>query len=261
MRVRAAGTASPLRPWPGADLSATLVADGVTVVRGPALVLSEVALTVAPGTRLGVVGPNGTGKSTLLQALSGALLPDSGSVHLAPPTAGVGGMWVQFVQVILALSGVEAIASMTGVMKTNPGSDPEKPQVSKTASKALLVVAVEVVIATVVLGWAMLSIPTSFAPELTAHKEDMLRYLADYYGALAVSPAVGTALGIVVGVVFGLLLFSAVNTAVVALIGVIYMMAQDGELPKQLVRLNKNGVPLIPLIVAIAIPILSLIHI
>jgi hypothetical protein len=29
----------------------------------------------------------------------------------------------------------------------------------------------------------------------------------------------------VVGVVFGLLLFSAVNTAVVALIGVIYMMA------------------------------------
>ena len=61
-----------------------------------------------------------------------------------------------------------------------------------------------------------------------------------------------------VGVVFGLLLFSAVNTAVVALIGVIYMMAQDGEMPRQLARLNRHGVPRIPLFVAVAIPIVVL---
>jgi ATPase subunit of ABC transporter with duplicated ATPase domains len=48
-------------------VSATLVADGVTVLRGPSLILSDVSLTVAPGSRLGVVGPNGVGKSTLLQ--------------------------------------------------------------------------------------------------------------------------------------------------------------------------------------------------
>jgi ATPase subunit of ABC transporter with duplicated ATPase domains len=71
-------------------VSATLVADGVTVVRGPSLVLSEVSFTVAPGTRVGVVGPNGAGKSTLLHVLAGALVPDAGSVHLAPPSATVG---------------------------------------------------------------------------------------------------------------------------------------------------------------------------
>ncbi len=72
------------------------------------------------------------------------------------------------------------------------------------------------------------------------------------------APWFGDAFGLVVGVVFGLLLFSAVNTAVVALIGVIYMMAQDGEMPRQLARLNRHGVPRIPLFVAVAIPILVL---
>ena len=71
-------------------MSATLVAAGLTVVRGPVLVLSEVSLTIAPGSRTGVVGPNGAGKSTLLAALAGQLEPDSGSVSLAPPTATVG---------------------------------------------------------------------------------------------------------------------------------------------------------------------------
>ena len=72
------------------------------------------------------------------------------------------------------------------------------------------------------------------------------------------APGVGQVLSIIVGVVFGLLLFSAVNTAIVALIGVVYMMAQDGEMPRQLARLNRHGVPLIPLFVAVAIPIVVL---
>jgi nucleotide-binding universal stress UspA family protein len=58
--------------------------------------------------------------------------------------------------------------------------------------------------------------------------------------------------------VFGLLLLSAVNTAVVALIGVVYMMAQDGEMPRQLAKLNSHGVPRIPLIAAVAVPIVVL---
>jgi ATPase subunit of ABC transporter with duplicated ATPase domains len=71
-------------------VSATLVASDLTVVRGPSLVLSNVSLTVAPGSRVGVVGPNGVGKSTLLTALAGRLVPDTGSVALSPPTATVG---------------------------------------------------------------------------------------------------------------------------------------------------------------------------
>ena len=71
-------------------MAATLVASGLTVVRGPLLVLSEVGLTVAPGTRVGVVGPNGVGKSTLLSCLAGALEPDAGTVHLSPASANVG---------------------------------------------------------------------------------------------------------------------------------------------------------------------------
>ena len=86
----------------------------------------------------------------------------------------------------------------------------------------------------------------------------MLRFLAEYYGSLAVGPAAGQIFGIIVGAIFGLLLVSAVNTAIVALIGVIYMMAQDGEMPRQLARLNRHGVPKIPLFIAVGIPIVIL---
>ena len=71
-------------------MSGTLFATDVTVVRGPLLVLSKVSATIAPGTRLGVVGPNGVGKSTLLACLAGDLTTDSGSVTRAPVTANVG---------------------------------------------------------------------------------------------------------------------------------------------------------------------------
>ena len=178
--------------------------------------------------------------------------------HLEPPHTDLETRWVQFVGVILALSGVEAIANLTGVMKLDANATLEAPKVTRTATKAILFVAIEVVAGTALLGWAMLSLPKSFAPELEAHKEDMLRFLGERYGALVRGPWFGDAFSLFVGVVFGLLLISAVNTAIVALIGVTYMMAQDGEMPRQFARLNKHGVPRIPLIVAVAIPIVVL---
>jgi len=69
---------------------ATLVASGLAVVRGAQVVLDGVSLTVAPGDRLGVVGPNGVGKSTLLRALAGLERLDAGRVDLAPTDASVG---------------------------------------------------------------------------------------------------------------------------------------------------------------------------
>jgi len=192
----------------------------------------------------------------IIVALSGSHL---GTTHLEPQHQNFSVVWVQFVGVILALSGVEAVANITGVMKLDPDSTPNKPKVTRTAAKAIIPVAIEVVIGTAVLGWAMLSVPKSLGPQLLAHKEDMLRFLGEYYGRITITPAFGEIFGIVVGAVFGLLLFSAVNTAVVALIGVVYMMAQDGEMPRQLARLNRHGVPLIPLIAAVVIPIVVLV--
>src|SRR3954452_9811253 len=184
--------------------------------------------------------------------------PHLNLAHLEPRHTDLETVWVQFVGVILALSGVEAIANLTGVMKLDPNATPDRPKVTRTATKAILPVAIEVVCGTALLGWAMLSLPKSFAPELISHKEDMLRFIGERYAESVGGVWFGQAFSIFVGVVFGLLLVSAVNPAIVALIGVIYMMAQDGEMPRQFARLNKHGVPRIPLIVAVAIPILVL---
>ncbi|WP_344681128.1 ABC-F family ATP-binding cassette domain-containing protein, partial [Saccharopolyspora taberi] len=62
---------------------AHLNATGIHLARGGRPVLSGVDLTVSAGDRLGVVGENGRGKTTLLQVLAGTLPPDSGSVHRA----------------------------------------------------------------------------------------------------------------------------------------------------------------------------------
>jgi amino acid transporter/nucleotide-binding universal stress UspA family protein len=185
-------------------------------------------------------------------------LPRLTTTHLEWPAGGFGTTWVSFVGVILALSGVEAIANMTGVMKLEDNGPGRPPSIRKTASRAIFVVAVEVVLGTAILGWAMLSVPKDNAPVLKEHSEYMLKYLGEHYGTLAVNPAVGTAFGWIVGVVFGVLLLSAVNTAIMAVIGVIYMMAQDGDFPRQLGKLNTHGVPLLPLFVATGLPVLIL---
>src|SRR6267154_2940712 len=123
--------------------------------------------------------------------------------HLEPPHTDLETVWVQFVGVILALSGVEAIANLTGVMKLDPNSSPERPKVTRTATKAIVPVAIEVVFGTALLGWAMLSLPKFFAPQLTDHKEDMLRFLGEYYAGLVGGAWFGQAFSIFVGVVFG----------------------------------------------------------
>ncbi|HET6965488.1 MAG TPA: ABC-F family ATP-binding cassette domain-containing protein [Acidimicrobiales bacterium] len=61
-----------------------LSARQVTVARGNQTVLDEVSLSVDRGSRLGVVGPNGVGKSTLLRVLAGLQRPDEGRVERAP---------------------------------------------------------------------------------------------------------------------------------------------------------------------------------
>ncbi|MFC4009118.1 ABC-F family ATP-binding cassette domain-containing protein [Nonomuraea purpurea] len=62
---------------------AHLNATDLHLARGGRPVLTGVDLTVSPGDRLGVVGENGRGKTTLLQVLAGSLVPDAGTVHRA----------------------------------------------------------------------------------------------------------------------------------------------------------------------------------
>jgi iron complex transport system ATP-binding protein len=53
-----------------------------TIGYGEEPVLREISLTVTPGEVLGIVGPNGVGKSTLIRAVSGVINPSAGKVMI-----------------------------------------------------------------------------------------------------------------------------------------------------------------------------------
>ena len=55
--------------------------EGVGVTMADRILFAGLAVTVATGDRLGVVGINGTGKSTLLRVLAGRMSPDAGAVR------------------------------------------------------------------------------------------------------------------------------------------------------------------------------------
>jgi nucleotide-binding universal stress UspA family protein len=186
-------------------------------------------------------------------------LPHLSTVNLKPLDPHIGPNWLAFTGMILTLSGVEAIANLTGVMKLDPGSTMAEPRVSRTSVLAIVVVSIEVVLGTALLGWAMLSLPSELETVLQDRWQDMLSVLAEQYGKAPFGPlgARGAHLfGVTTGIIVGLLLLSAVNTAVAALIGLIYMLARDGEMPRAFTRLNSFGVPWWPLGIATLLPII-----
>jgi len=159
--------------------------------------------------------------------------------QLAPLSGGLIHNWGIFVGIILSISGIETVSNMTGVMR-----DP-----ARTSRNAILTVLTKVVVATVFLSLAMFAIPG-----LHGHTEDMIRYLGEFY--------IGDWFGFAVGIALGMLLISAGNTAMTGLISLQFLMAVDAELPVQLRRLNKYGVPEIPVLIAAGAPIaiLMVIH-
>jgi ATPase subunit of ABC transporter with duplicated ATPase domains len=59
---------------------------GVSKSHGAQVVLEDASLEIGPRARVGLVGPNGVGKSTVLRLLAGEEAPDRGAVALDPPT-------------------------------------------------------------------------------------------------------------------------------------------------------------------------------
>ncbi len=201
--------------------------------------------------------------------------------------------WHSLVRIILALSGVEAVANMTGLMKQ---------PVVKTARKTIWPVLAEVVILNMVFGIALTGLPRLVdvhtpdyvkyemsgggagahaqpqahapgsgppsagpaapiepPPEVKEYRDTAVKLLAVASGERFGGVSLGSLMGWVSGIVFGLLLLSAANTAIMALVSVLYALAGDKELPRPLLRLNYSGVPWIGLMIAAVCPALLLI--
>ncbi|HEX2837139.1 MAG TPA: amino acid permease [Phycisphaerales bacterium] len=194
-------------------------------------------------------------------------------------------MWESLVRIVLALSGVEAVASMTGLMKL---------PVEKTTKRTIWPVLFEVIVLNAVFCIALnalparqattmpdyvryeermglssdLTLPPDATPEQQAafelekertqevkeYRQTAVKVLAEHAGTTAMGAKAGRWLGIASGIVFGLLLLSAVNTAIMAMVSVCYALAQDDELPSSLRRLNYSGVPWVGLLIACALP-------
>src|SRR5437762_5143677 len=114
---------------------------------------------------LNLLGPKQTGGLAFLISVPTAIvvvvlglfsLPHMGEAigHLQPLHGGFWQNWAGFVGIVLALSGVEAIANATGVMQLDPGSTDEKPSMRKTATTAILWMKIDVCIFTALFGLA-----------------------------------------------------------------------------------------------------------
>lgn len=209
----------------------------------------------------------------LPMVLEGVKTVTTGHVSISSPLD----MWENLVRVILALSGLEAVANMTGLMKQ---------PVAKTSRRTIFPVLVEVVILNMIFGLAINALPElkpvevphyvqyerggpdgtdpklksgDIPNEVKEYRDTAMRQLAEHATTQATGNVrAGQIAGIVSGIIFGLLLISAVNTAIMAMVSVKYAMSVDGELPHQFKKLNYSGVPWLGLVIACILPALLL---
>jgi ATP-binding cassette subfamily F protein uup len=67
----------------GRTANKLLVAENLQFSYAGRRLFSQVGFTLAPGDRLGLLGPNGSGKTTLMRLLAGELAPEQGSIRQA----------------------------------------------------------------------------------------------------------------------------------------------------------------------------------
>src|SRR5215468_5107163 len=194
---------------------------------------------------LNLLGPKHTGGLAFLISVPTVLvvialgvlsIPHLGTAwhNLQPLHGSFDRNWAAFVGIVLALSGVEAIANATGVMKLDPGTTDAEPCVTKTSTPAILIVMIEVCVFTALFGLAAHALNglevvngDVNAPGAEGVRDYMLRYMGQIFVGGAIAPAVGHLFAVVVSIVFAFLLLSASNTAIVDLIMIQFLMGRD----------------------------------
>src|SRR4051794_3673809 len=167
---------------------------------------------------LNLLGPRHTGGLAFLISVPTVIvvvvlalfsMPHMGEAigRLEPLRGGFWTNWNGFVGIVLALSGVEAIANATGVMRLDRGSTDARPRVTKTSTPALLWVMVEVCLFTALLGLAMHALGGLHtvngdvnAPGAEGVRDYMLRYMGEVFVGGALGPALGHIFGIMVSI-------------------------------------------------------------
>jgi ATP-binding cassette subfamily F protein uup len=83
------GTAKLAAASDDSKTKTVISAEGVGKSFGDRTIIKDFTLRIQRGDRIGIVGANGTGKTTLIRMLTGETQPDTGSITLSPTLTGI----------------------------------------------------------------------------------------------------------------------------------------------------------------------------
>lgn len=83
------GTAKLAAASDSSKTKTVIAAEGVSKSFGERVIINDFTLRIQRGDRIGIVGANGTGKTTLIRLLTGETAPDSGKITLSPTLTGI----------------------------------------------------------------------------------------------------------------------------------------------------------------------------
>jgi ATP-binding cassette subfamily F protein uup len=83
------GTAKLAATSDGSKTKTVIHADNISKSFGDRKIIDGFTLRIQRGDRIGIVGANGTGKTTLIRMLTGETQPDSGKITLSPTLTGI----------------------------------------------------------------------------------------------------------------------------------------------------------------------------